>query len=135
TTAILSDSHEIGNVLGVRGIDLLLSASAGLPFDLFFMASSCVPATSWEHAGAILGPPEVRELLRRPRVLGLAEVMDIPAVLAGAADVLQKLQTTENLGLARDGHAPGMAGRDLQAYVAAGIRSDHESSTPEAARA
>ncbi len=135
TTAIISDSHEIGNVLGIRGIDMLLSASAGLPFDLFFMASSCVPATKWEHAGAVLGPGQVRQLLERPRVLGLAEVMDIPAVLGGEEDVLQKLGVTLAHGLALDGHAPGMAGQDLQAYVAAGIRSDHESSTLEEARA
>src|SRR4029077_6129973 len=63
TTAIISDSHEIGNVLGIPGIDMLLSASAGLPLDLFFMASSCVPATAWEDAGAVLGPAEVRALL------------------------------------------------------------------------
>src|SRR5262249_49380048 len=67
TTATLSDSHEVGNVLGVRGIDLLIRASEGLPFDLFFLASSCVPAARWEHAGATLGPDEVRALLGRPR--------------------------------------------------------------------
>lgn len=135
TTVIISDSHEIGNVLGIRGIDMLLSASAGLPLDLFFMASSCVPATKWEHAGAVLGPSEVHQLLERSRVLGLAEVMDIPAVLSGADDVLQKIRATLARGLALDGHAPGLAGLDLQAYVAAGIRSDHESSTLEEARA
>src|SRR5579871_1447484 len=134
TTAILSDSHEIGNVLGIRGIDMLLSASAGLPLDLFFMASSCVPATHWEHAGAMLGPNEVRQLLERPRVLGLAEVMDIPAVLGGADDVLHKIEATLARGLPADGHAPGMVGQGLQAYVATGIRSDHESATPEEAR-
>ena len=83
TTALISDPHEVGNVLGVSGIEILLAASRGLPLDLFFMAPSCVPATAWEEAGAVLGPPEVRALLTRPRVLGLAEVMDVPAVLAG----------------------------------------------------
>jgi adenine deaminase len=83
TSATISDSHEVGNVLGIPGIDMLIAASDGLPFDLFFTASSCVPATRWEDAGAVLGPPEVRQLLRRPRVLGLAEMMDIPAVLMG----------------------------------------------------
>ena len=76
TTAVISDSHEVGNVLGVRGIDMLAAACEGLPLDLFFMASSCVPATAWEDAGALLGPSEVKTLLSRPRVLGLAEVMD-----------------------------------------------------------
>jgi adenine deaminase len=135
TTAVISDSHEIGNVLGVPGIEMLLSASAGLPLDLFFTASSCVPATHWEHAGAVLGPAEVRDLLTQPRILGLAEVMDIPAVLAAERSMLEKLQAALALGRVLDGHAPGLMGHDLQAYVAAGIRSDHESSTPEEARA
>ncbi len=135
TTATISDSHEIGNVLGVAGIDLLLQASADLPFDLFFMASSCVPATAWEDAGAKLGPAEVRELLSRPRVLGLAEVMDVPAVLGGEPTVLEKIQAARLAGRPVDGHAPGMCGRQLLAYVAAGIQSDHESGTVAEARA
>jgi adenine deaminase len=135
TTAVISDSHEIGNVLGVAGIDMLLAASAGLPLDFFFMASSCVPATHWEHAGAVLGPDQVADLLGRPRVLGLAEVMDIPAVLAGEAGMLAKLRAAQALGRILDGHAPGMTGQDLQAYVAAGIRTDHESATAAEARA
>jgi adenine deaminase len=134
TTATLSDSHEVGNVLGVRGIDLLIRASEGLPFDLFFMASSCVPAARWEHAGATLGPEEVRELLRRPRVLGLAEMMDVPAVLGGEPWALEKVRAASEAGRAVDGHAPAMTGRDLMAYAAAGIRSDHESGTVEEAR-
>lgn len=135
TTAVISDSHEVGNVLGVPGIDQLLSASAGLPLDLFFTASSCVPATHWEHAGAVLGPDEVHALLTRPRVLGLAEVMDFPAVLEGEADVLEKVRAALSRRQALDGHAPGLAGKDLQAYAAAGIRSDHECSTVDEARA
>jgi adenine deaminase len=135
TTSIISDSHEIANVLGIPGIDMLLAASAGLPLDLFFMASSCVPATRAEHAGAVLGPADVRQLLERPRILGLAEVMDISAVLSGADDILHKLQAALAQGLALDGHAPNLMGQDLQAYVAAGIRSDHESSALEEARA
>jgi adenine deaminase len=135
TTAVLSDSHEIGNVLGIPGIDMLLSASKGLPLDLFLMASSCVPATEWEHAGATLGPPEVAALLDRQRVLGLAEVMDIPAVLRGDPKMLAKLQAALCRGRALDGHAPGLLGRQLQAYACPGIRSDHESSTAEEARA
>ncbi len=132
TTATISDSHEIGNVLGIPGIDLLLKASEGLPFDLFFTASSCVPAVHWEMAGAVLGPAEVRELLSRRRVVGLAEVMDVPAVLAGDRSMLEKIQSVAGRQ-AVDGHAPRMTGQDLQAYAAAGIRSDHESSTAEEA--
>jgi len=135
TTATLSDSHEVGNVLGVPGIELLIAASEGLPFDLFFVASSCVPAASWEHTGAVLGPAEVRQMLAHPRVLGLAEMMDVPAVLRGDAAALEKVQAALACGRIVDGHAPAMCGRDLMAYISAGIRSDHESGTVEEARA
>jgi adenine deaminase len=135
TTAMISDSHEVANVLGVRGIDMLVDASEGLSLDLYFMASSCVPATHWEDAGAVLGPSEVRALLERPRVLGLAEMMDIAALLGTEHDVLEKLQAALSARAVVDGHAPAMAGRELIAYVAAGIRSDHESTTVEEARA
>jgi adenine deaminase len=135
TTATVSDSHEIGNVLGVRGIDLLLGASRGVPFDLFCTASSCVPATAWEDAGAVLGPAEVAELLDRPRVVGLAEMMDVPAVLRGDVTALEKVRAALTRREALDGHAPGLTGLPLMAYVAAGLRSDHESATAEEARA
>jgi adenine deaminase len=135
TTATISDSHEVGNVLGVPGIELLIAASEGLPFDLFFAASSCVPAARWEHAGAVLGPAEVRQLLDCPRVLGLAEMMDVPAILGGDTGALEKVRAALARGRAVDGHAPAMSGRDLMAYVSAGIRSDHESGTVEEARA
>jgi len=135
TTATISDSHEVGNVLGVPGIELLIAASEGLPFDLFFVASSCVPAARWEDAGAVLGPDEVRRLLDHPRVLGLAEMMDVPAILRGDAWALEKVRAALACGRAVDGHAPAMSGRDLMAYIAAGIRSDHESGTVEEARA
>jgi adenine deaminase len=135
TTAIVSDSHEIGNVLGIPGIELLLEAGKGLAFDLFFTASSCVPATAWEDAGATLGPQEVGELLSRPRVVGVAEMMDVAAVLAGDRIALEKIRTALVLGRVIDGHAPGLTGLDLGAYIATGIRSDHESSTVAEARA
>jgi adenine deaminase len=135
TTAVISDSHEIANVLGVRGIELLSAACDGLPLDLFFMASSCVPATHWEDAGAVLGREQVSALLSRPHVLGLAEVMDFPAVLGGERDVLEKVQAALNAGTVVDGHAPAVMGRELIAYASAGIRSDHESTTVEEARA
>ncbi len=135
TTAMISDSHEVANVLGVRGIDMLVEASEGLPLDLFFMASSCVPSTHWEDAGAVLGASEVRELLARPRVLGLAEVMDIPALLGADRGVLEKVWAALAAGTVADGHAPALSGRELIAYAGAGIRSDHESTTVEEARA
>lgn len=135
TTTTISDSHEIGNVLGVAGIDLLLEASAGLPFDLLMTASSCVPCTAWEDAGAVLGPAEVEDLLRRPRVVGLAEMMDMPAVLRGDVVALAKVQAALSRGQAVDGHAPGLAARELMAYAAAGIRSDHEAESADEALA
>ena len=135
TTALISDPHEVGNVLGVSGIEMLLAASRGLPLDLFFMAPSCVPATAWEEAGAVLGPPEVCALLTRPRVLGLAEVMDVPAVLAGDPGVLEKIRAALDQGRVVDGHAPALGGRDLMSYAAVGIRSDHEATTAAEGRA
>jgi adenine deaminase len=135
TTAVISDSHEIGNVLGVDGIDLLASAAEGLPLDVFFMASSCVPATPQEDAGASIGPDQVRELLGRPHVLGLAEVMDVAGVLGADPDVLAKVLSAHRLGMAVDGHAPGLGSRALMAYASVGINSDHESTTIEEARA
>ncbi len=135
TTATISDSHEVGNVLGVQGIERLIAASEGLPFDLFFVASSCVPAAAWEDAGAVIGPAEVAQLLDHPRVLGLAEMMDVPAILRGDSGALEKVRAAQLGGRVVDGHAPAMSGRDLMAYVSAGIRSDHESGTVEEARA
>src|SRR5579864_1832150 len=135
TTTVVSDSHEAGNVLVGAGSDYLISVSKGLPLDLFFMASSCVPATRWEHAGTVLGPAEVRALLTRPSVLGLAEMMDVAAVLEGDACVLEKVQAALDRQRVVDGHAPGLSGRELMGYIAAGIRSDHESTTAVEARA
>ncbi len=134
TTATISDSHEIGNVLGIPGIDLLIAASEGLPLDVFFMAPSCVPCTSWEDAGATLGPVEVAELLNHPRVLGLAEMMDMAAVWNAEPDVLEKIRAAQRRRRVVDGHAPYLTGLPLMAYLAAGIRSDHESFTVEEAR-
>jgi len=133
TTATISDSHEVGNVLGIPGIEALAKASEGIAFDLFFTASSCVPAAAWEHAGATLDPDDVARLLRHPRMLALAEVMDFPAVLRSDPYVLRKVLAGMEAGRPLDGHAPGMVGRDLVAYAAAGIRSDHESGTVEEA--
>jgi len=135
TAAVVADPHEVGNVLGVPGIEMLLQASRGLPLDFYFMAPSCVPCCEWEHAGATLLADEIDQLLAHDRVLGLAEVMDFPAVLGGRAMVLDKVLAAKRRGAAVDGHAPGLSGKDLVAYVAAGIRSDHESTTLEEARA
>lgn len=124
TTAIVSDPHEIANVMGMRGIDRMIADSRDLPLDVFFMAPSCVPATSLETAGASIGERDLKRLKKEPRVLGLAEVMNFPGILAGDDAVLRKLALFS--GRPMDGHAPGLLGKDLQAYAGAGIGSDHE---------
>ena len=132
TTAVVADPHEIANVLGVDGVHWLLDASAGLQLDVFFMASSCVPASQFESPRRPLGPGDLESLMRRRRVLGLAEMMNFPGVVAGDPAELAKLvlEGAEHV----DGHAPGLLGKELQAYVASGIRSDHEALTVEEGR-
>ncbi len=134
TTAVVCDPHEIANVLGLNGIRYMLDASEGLPLTVFVMACSCVPATHLETAGASLSASDLATLLAHPRVLGLAEMMNFPGVLFGVPDVLAKLDIARARGVPVDGHAPGLTGRDLQAYVAAGIRSDHECTRLEEAQ-
>jgi adenine deaminase len=132
---VVADPHEIANVMGVRGVEVLIDASADLPLDILYMAPSCVPALSWENAGAVLDADEIRRLLANPAILGLAEMMNFPGVLAADPEVLAKIQAAADRGAVVDGHAPGVGGRDLVAYAAAGIRSDHESTGPEEAAA
>ncbi len=132
TTAVICDPHEIANVLGVDGVRYLLDASAGLPLSVYAMAPSCVPATHLETAGAELTAADIADLLNHERVLGLAEMMNYPGVLFCVPAVLEKIQIAD--GRPIDGHAPGLSGLDLNAYIAAGIRSDHECTTLEEAR-
>jgi adenine deaminase len=134
TTAVVCDPHEIANVLGLNGIRYMLDASEGLPLTVFVMASSCVPATHLETAGASLTADDLAPLFDHPRVLGLAEMMNFPGVLFGLPDVLAKLEVAHARGVPIDGHSPGLTGRDLQAYIAVGIRSDHECTQLEEAR-
>ncbi|HVU76001.1 MAG TPA: adenine deaminase [Gaiellaceae bacterium] len=122
TTAVVADPHEIANVLGTDGVHWLLDSSAGLPLDVFFMASSCVPASSFESPRRALSTGDLDALLRRRRVIGVAEMMNFPGVVSGSPAELAKLELARHV----DGHAPGVLGRALNAYAAAGIRSDHE---------
>jgi adenine deaminase len=132
TTAVVADPHEIANVLGVDGVHWLLDASSGLQLEVFFMASSCVPASPFESPRRPLSPGDLESLMRRRRVLGLAEMMNYPGVITGDAAELEKLALD---GAAHvDGHAPGVLGKELQAYAAAGISSDHEALTVEEGR-
>jgi adenine deaminase len=132
-TTVITDPHEIGNVLGLQGIRFMLREAERAPLDVWVNAPSCVPATHLETSGACLAAADLAELLAEPRVLGLAEVMNFPGVIAGDPDVLAKLDAFG--GRPVDGHCPGLTGRALHAYVAAGIRNDHESTTVEEARA
>ena len=126
TTAIVSDPHEIANVMGLEGIRFMLRESESLAFDIFFMAPSCVPATPLETSGASLDQEDLATLREEPRILGLAEMMNYPGVLAGDAKVIEKLWLFR--GRVIDGHAPSLLGHDLQAYCSAGVQSDHETS-------
>jgi adenine deaminase len=132
TTTVVADPHEIANVLGTDGVHWLLDSTEGLPLDVFFMASSCVPASAFESPRRALTPGDLEGLLRRRRVLGLAEMMNFPGVIAGSPAELEKLGLPGAGHV--DGHAPGVRGRALQAYAAAGIRSDHEATTLEEGR-
>ena len=129
TTAVVCDPHELANVLGADGAHWMLDASSGLPLRVFVMAPSCVPASALESARGALGPEDMAGILRRGRALGVAEVMDFPSVIAGDPAVLDKVALHPHV----DGHAPGVLGAELDAYAAAGIRSDHEATTWEEA--
>lgn len=134
TAAVVADPHEIANVHGVKGIEWMLEASENLPIDFFFMLPSCVPATHLETSGAELAANDLLPLYRHERVLGLAEVMNFPGVINLFPDVVAKIEDARSRGLPVDGHAPGVTGSDLAAYVAAGITSDHECTELEEAR-
>jgi adenine deaminase len=124
TTAVAADPHELANVFGVRGVGALASAAVGLPFTFGICASSCVPASPFESPGAEVHAAEVRELLTEHGAIGVAEVMNFPGVVAGDADLLAKIGAAGDRRV--DGHAPGLSGHALDAYLAAGIESDHE---------
>jgi len=124
TTSVIADPHEIANVLGIPGIRFMLEASRGLPVDFYFLLPSCVPATGLETSGAFLSVADLKLLSRERRVLGLAEMMNYPGVLQGIDSVIDKLSAFRCRAL--EGHAPLLTGPDLNAYIAAGIGSDHE---------
>ena len=132
TTAVAADPHELANVFGVRGVRALADAAAGLPFTFGICASSCVPASPFESPGAEIHAAEVRELLAEHGAIGVAEVMNFPGVVAGDAELLAKIAAAGDRRV--DGHAPGLSGRALDAYLAAGIESDHECTLLEEAQ-
>ena len=133
-TTIIADPHEIANVSGVTGIQYMLNSTENLPFDFYFMLPSCVPATAFEHSGATLTSEDLKPFYQHPRVLGLAEVMNYPAVVNAEQDMIGKISDAKHLGKKIDGHAAGLKANDLNVYMSAGIRTDHESTTIDEAR-
>jgi adenine deaminase len=132
TTAVVIDPHEIANVMGLRGIEWIRRSAKKNPLRVFVMAPSCVPATAMETSGASLSEIELEALIDKPWVLGIGEMMNFPAVISGVPRILRKL--TVSHGKRIDGHAPGVSGKELNAYIAAGITSDHECTTMEEAQ-
>lgn len=126
TVAAVSDPHEIGNVLGIEGVDYMIDSGRTVPFKFFFGAPSCVPATPFETAGAEIGTGQVEELLKRDEIKYLSEMMNFPGVLNGDPVVMAKIGLAKRYGKPVDGHAPGLRGSELEKYVAAGISTDHE---------
>jgi adenine deaminase len=133
TVATVSDPHEIGNVLGVKGVEYMLANAAGSPFKFFFGAPSCVPATTFETAGATITVDEVKALLDDPRIPYLSEMMNFPGVLHGDPECLAKINAAQAVGKPVDGHAPGLRGEEAARYIAAGISTDHECFTKDEA--
>ncbi|MFO7772868.1 MAG: adenine deaminase [Dehalococcoidia bacterium] len=132
TLAVVTDLHEIANVCGLEGVKFVMDWAQKLPLDMAFMAPSCVPATHLETSGARIGFEEIEKLLAYPNVIGLGEMMNFPGVVGGDEEVLTKISTAR--GRVIDGHAPGLAGKELNAYLSAGIGSEHEATTLEEGR-
>jgi len=131
TTTVVVDPHEVANVAGIEGVEWILNGSEGLPLEIMVMAPSCVPATHLATAGAELDAEDLAGLARHPRVIGLAEVMNVPGCVLGDSGVHAKMDVFA--GKPVDGHGPGLTGDWLQAYVAAGVGTDHETITPDEA--
>ena len=131
TTTVITDPHEITNVMGIDGVEYMIQASQNLPIDVHFMMPSCVPATEIDESGAELYCKDIDLYLDNKKVLGLAEMMNYVGVINGDKNVLSKIVTSQAHHKKIDGHAPELSGNDLNAYIAAGVYSDHECSTFE----
>lgn len=128
TTTVITDPHEIANVMGADGIEYMMQATENLPVEVLFMLPSCVPATKLDEAGAVLDYSAIESFYNSPRVLGLAEMMNYEGVIDSDEDVLKKLTAAQLHQKKIDGHAPGLCGNNLNAYIASGVGSDHECS-------
>lgn len=129
TTSVVADPHEIANVLGKDGIDYMLKSSENQPIDIYFTLPSCVPATEMETSGARLSADDLKPFMKNERVVALAEMMNYPGVIFRDPEVLAKIENSTTHKKPIDGHAPGLSGKELYAYIAAGISSDHECTT------
>jgi adenine deaminase len=134
TCSVVSDPHEIANILGIPGVEFMISDAKKVPVNFFFGAPSCVPATAFETNGASLNSDEVRQLLENTEVKYLSEMMNFPGVICRDSEVVRKIESAHKLKKPVDGHAPGLSGEDLKKYVSAGISTDHECSTLDEAK-
>lgn len=128
TTGVVCDPHEIANVLGVEGIEAMIENASQVPFNFYFTAPSCVPATPFETSGAVIGSDDIEELLKKDEIVALGEMMNFPGVINGDEEVLKKLELARKYGKPIDGHAPLLSREDLDKYLAQGISTDHECS-------
>ena len=133
TTAVVADPHEIANVAGIEGIEYMIEAAKDLPIDIFYMLPSCVPATGMDESGAVLKAEDLDRFYKASGVRGLAELMNFYGTVRGDDDILDKIVGAVKAGKAIDGHAPGLTGNDLNAYIVAGVGSDHECSNTDEA--
>jgi len=134
TTAVVTDPHEIANVLGIQGIEYMSKDSKTVPLRVYFTAPSCVPATPFETSGAVIGPAEIEQLLAREDFVALGEMMNYPGAINHDPNVMAKLEAANKAGKPVDGHAPLLTGADLKEYVSLGISTDHECTSSEEAR-
>lgn len=133
TTMVVTDPHEIANVAGKEGISFMLESSKDLPLDVFFMLPSCVPATPLDESGAVLLADDLKEFYDEPRVLGLAELMNSFGTIRNDEQIISKILGAKERGKQIDGHGPALSGKDLNAYIASGVASDHECSVADEA--
>ena len=126
-TTLITDPHEIANVAGAAGIEYMLAAGGQMPLNYYVNLPSCVPATRFEHSGCVMDAKDMAQLMDEPGVLGMGEMMNVPGVIYNSAEVQKKLELFKNAGRVIDGHAPCLGGKELAAYVASGIDTDHES--------
>lgn len=131
TTTIIADPHEIANVCGLKGIEYMLNETKNIPLNVYIMLPSCVPATSFESSGAILEADDLEKLIDNPRVLGLGELMNYPGVINCDDKVIKKVNLANEYGKIIDGHGPEISGKELNAYVVSGVKTEHECSTVE----